>query len=134
MNLSRPAIVPVVGVTFVPTYPNNLLLLAQVAQAAEANGEQLPVVLVRNPANPYDANATEVHIPALGDMAMIGHLSREIAARIAPRLDGGARYVSVVHWVRIDPDHLDRPGIDVSIARVLDDETLALFDPQPEDD
>lgn len=119
MTLSRLAIVPVVGVTFVPAYPNNLLLLGEVAAEAAARKEALTVALRRNLENPYDANATEVHIPALGDMAMIGHLSREIAARIAPRLDAGDQFLAEVYWVRIDPDHLDRPGIDISIARVV---------------
>lgn len=118
-KLSRPAFVPVVGVTFVATYPTNLLLLAEQAEWAERQGEQLTAILVRNPQNPYDANAIEVHVPALGDMAMIGHLSREIAARLAPRLDAGDRYEVKVSWVRINPDHLDRPGIDLSICRVV---------------
>lgn len=121
-TLTRTVFVKVVGVTFVAGYPNNLLLLGEVAAAAEQRGERLAVVLVRNPANPHDANAIEVHVPALGDMAMIGHLARDVAARLAPRLDAGDRYVTEVSWVRIDPTHLDRPGIDIAIARVVDAE------------
>lgn len=116
---TRAKLVKVVGVTFVPSYPSNLLLLRDIALAAEDQGERLAVLLIRNPANPHDANAVEVHVPALGDMAMIGHIDRENAARLAPRLDAGDRFLAELAWVRIDPAHTDRPGIDVSIARVV---------------
>lgn len=118
--MSATKIVPVVGVTFVPSYPNNLHMLRQIEAEAVASrrGEWLNVVLVRNPANPHDTNAIEVHVPALGDeMAMIGHLSRDIAARLAPLLDQGVRFTSQLCGVRINPEHMDRPGIDVAIAR-----------------
>lgn len=118
--MSATKIVPVVGVTFVPSYPNNLLMLRQIEADAvtDGHGEWLNVVLVRNPANPHDANAIEVHVPVLGDMAMIGHVPRDIAARLAPLLDQGIKFHSQLSGVRINPDHIDRPGIDVAIARV----------------
>lgn len=47
-----------------------------------ANGD--PLVLVRNPDNPYDANAIEVHTPS---GIMVGHINKEIAADLAPILD-----------------------------------------------
>ena len=116
--MSATKIVAVVGVTFVPAYPNNLHMLAQVANDMPGS-EHLAVVLVRNPANPYDANAIEVHVPALGtDMAMIGHVDRHNAARLAPLLDQGIRFHTSITGVRINPNHMDRPGIDVSISRV----------------
>lgn len=110
-------VVPVVGVTFVATYPYNLLALRDVSMDAEQRGERLAVVLVRNPANPYDANAVEVHVPALGEMAMIGHVSAENAARLAPLMDQGITFRAEIAGARIHPDHTDRPGIDVAIAR-----------------
>ena len=122
-TLSRAAVVPVVGVSFTKHYPTNLHVLQLAANGAEVAGEPLPALLIRNPENPYDANAIEVHVPALGDMAMIGHLSREIAQRMAPRIDQGDRYQATVHWVRINPDHPDRPGIDLRVARVIEGES-----------
>lgn len=108
-------IVGVVGVTFVPYYPTNLHLLADITTGL--TDERLPVILVRNPANPYDANAVEIHIPALGEMAMIGHVPRDQAARLAPLMDSGIEFVAEVAWCRIDPAHYDKLGIDVAVRR-----------------
>jgi hypothetical protein len=120
---TRTRIVKVVGVTFTRGYPSNILLLRDIAEAAEATGERLTVVLVRNPDNPHDANAVEIHVPALGDMAMIGHVPRDAAARLAARMDAGDRFKAEVAWTRNDPAHTDRPGIDIAIARVLEPNT-----------
>jgi hypothetical protein len=111
------ATVAVVGVTFVPAYPANLHRLAEVHDDL-TRGEPLSVVLRRNPVNPHDANAIEVHVPALGDLAMIGHVPRDVAARLAPKLDAGATYETWVADVRINPKHMDRPGIDIGVKRV----------------
>lgn len=111
----------VVGVSFVNAYPDNLYALDQAQHEAQASGEPLTVVLVRNPDNAYDANAIEVHVPALGESwAMIGHLTRPIAARLAPEMDGGAHWAAAVESVLIDPAHLDNPGISIQCARVAD--------------
>ena len=110
--------VKVVGVSFTAAYPANLLLLSKMVADAEVVGERLPVLLVRNPANEYDTNAVEVHVPCLGDLAMIGHVDRDNAARLAPRMDGGDVFLCSVTDVRIDPYHPDRPGIDIGVARV----------------
>ena len=74
MELTRARIVKVVGVTFAAGYPNNLLRLADVAAQAAESGERLNVQLIRRPDNPYDRNAIENHVPALG--APIGHVDR----------------------------------------------------------
>lgn len=118
-TVTQPAIVKVVGVTFTKTYPANLLRLAEVDAQHRANQEHLTVVLVRNPDNFYDQNAVEVHVPALGDMAMIGHIPATVAARLAPRLDAGDKFLAEVRWVRVDPEHPDNPGIDIAITRVI---------------
>jgi single-stranded-DNA-specific exonuclease len=47
-----------------------------------------PVELRRQPDNPHDANAIGVFFGALH----VGYLRREIARRLAPKLDGGERY------------------------------------------
>jgi len=84
--------------------------------------EPLAVVLVRNPDNEYDANAIEVHIPALGEMGFIGHLTRPIAARLAPEIDSGTQWAAAVVSVLIDPDHMDRPGISIECVRAPEQE------------
>lgn len=113
----------VVGVSFVPAHPDNLLALNQAQIEAQHSGEPLSVVLVRNPGNAYDSNAIEVHVPALGEeWAMIGHLTRPIAARLAPEMDGGTRWAAAVESVLIHPDHLDNPGISINCARVREEE------------
>lgn len=106
----------VVGVTFVAGYPEHLHRMAQypAANAAE-NGEGLAAVVIRNPANPHDANAIEVHVPAID--SMIGHVPRQIAAELAPLLDSGTQY-HVRVWTRIDPNHPDRPGASVELKPV----------------
>jgi hypothetical protein len=119
--------VHVVGVSFVGEpvpYPENLRrveaaweareLLAQTVGAPD--GEGIPAVLMRNPANRVDANAVEVHVPSVG--SMIGHLPRALAQRIAPALDAGQLYEATIYDVRTDPDHPERPGVHVVVRRV----------------
>lgn len=110
-------LVSVVGVTFAKGYPKNLLLLADLIRQQWPVDEPLAVILVRNPANEHDANAVEVHVPALGELAMIGHVSRDNAARLAPLMDDGIAFECWVAQTRINPEHLDRPGIDIAITR-----------------
>lgn len=104
----------VVGVTFVPGYPAHLHQMAQypAANAAE-KGEGLAAEVRRNPANPHDGNAIEVHVQAIG--SMIGHVPRQIAAELAPLMDAGQQY-NVRAWTRIDPDHPDKPGATVKLT------------------
>lgn len=105
------------GVSFAPGYPDNITVLDQVAAEAHRSGEPLVVVLKRNPANEYDANAIEVHVPALGDeYGMIGHLTRPIAARLAPEMDSGVEWRAAIESVLINPEFPDRPGISIKCA------------------
>lgn len=106
----------VVGVSFTAGYPGNLHALASHWELA--NREPIPVVLIRNPANPHDSNAIEVHVPALGDLGMIGHLRRDLAAHLAPLLDAGELWQAWIYQLRINPHHPDRPGIDIGIRPV----------------
>jgi hypothetical protein len=117
--LASPFTVKVVGVSFVPAHPDNLWALDRAQIEADTQGEPLTVILVRNPENAYDSNAIEVHVPALGERwAMIGHLTRPIAARMAPEMDAGVRWAAEVVSVLIDPNHLDNPGVSITCARV----------------
>jgi len=62
--------------------------------------------LRRNPQNPHDPNAIEVH----GPTGMLGHLSASVASYMAPMIDRGIRY-HVLLEPRIDPDHPENPGV-----------------------
>lgn len=106
----------VVGVTFATGYPDNLHRLAEVHDDI-TRGEPLTVELRRNPDNGHDANAVEIHVPVLGELAMIGHVPRDTAAKLAPRMDEGVAFEAWVRDVRIDPKHMDRPGIDIAVVR-----------------
>jgi hypothetical protein len=116
-----PFTVKVVGVTFVPGYPDNLLKLEEMCRGLDLASESLPVVLVRNPLNEHDPNAIEVHMPAMDQIGMIGHLPAEMAARLAPELDAGVHWLAELFQVLINFSHMDRPGISVRLQRVVDD-------------
>ena len=117
-GVSRHRAIKVVGVTFTPNYPQNLIRLREIAEPAEARGEYLTAILRRNPANPHDANAVEVHVPALGDLGMVGHVPADQAARLAPRMDAGERFAAAVFWVRIDPSAPANPGLSIIVRTV----------------
>ena len=123
--LPSPFTAKVVGVTFTPTYPDNLhqldALLRSVERHPGSHGEGAPAIIVRNPDNTFDSNACEVHVPALGDMGMIGHLPAPVAARLAPELDAGSTWQGHVVEVLIHPEHEERPGITVKLERVEED-------------
>ena len=60
--------IPVAGMTFRPGYPGNIQRLIGFFDGMKPQ-EQLEgvvAVLVRDPANEYDPNAVEVHVPMLG--------------------------------------------------------------------
>lgn len=113
MSVAVVDVVDVVGVSFVSTYPNNLHQLARLTTQVAT----VPAVLVRNPANKFDTNAVEVHVPSLGDRPMVGHVPADTAERLAPLMDDGVPFVATVADVRIDPAHPDRPGMSVRIER-----------------
>lgn len=104
-------IVRVVGVTFVDEYPTNLHRLAIVHTHRT---EDIELNLVRNPENPYDNNAVEVrHM-----VYMLGHLPKEVAARIAPLLDAGQEIIATVFQVLISQENPNQPGLDILLDGV----------------
>ena len=123
--LPSPFISKIVGVTFTEGYPENLHGLAALLDSIErhpgSHGEGAPAIIVRNPDNSFDANACEVHVPALGSRGMIGHLPAPLAARLAPELDAGGIWQGHVVEVLVHPDHDDRPGITVKLERIEED-------------
>lgn len=106
------------GVTFVDGYPQNLLALRDPADRAWQQGECLTAVLVRNPANPHDSNAIEIHVPSVG---MVGHMPKHLAAKGAPAMDAGIRFAAEVVGVAFDDQHPDKPGIEIRVWRAEDD-------------
>jgi hypothetical protein len=120
--LVSPFEVKVVGVTHTPTYPQNLMMLHFSAEQAASLDEPLSVIVVRNPDNEMDPNACEIHVPALGESAMVGWLPTAMAARLAPELDAGARWQGGVVAVLITPGHEDRPGISINLHRVVQED------------
>lgn len=103
----------VVGVTFCDGYPDNLHDLHAIIAEHGRPDEGIAAVLIRDPDNAYDPNAVQVHVPAVG---RIGSLPRSLAAKVAPSIDNGGTWLAEVTGVRINPDHDDRPGVDVLIA------------------
>lgn len=111
----------VVGVTFTPGYPDNLVAVERawydrmLTMPDGVDPEPIPVVLVANPDNEVDPNAVEVHVPAVG---LVGHLPRHLAARLSPNLLDGEPWEAGVEVVATHPDHPDRPGLSVHVHRV----------------
>jgi len=124
----------VVGLSFVEGYPQNLYALQKAAATPnpqsvgehpvfagyrDGDAEPLPVILKRNPDNPYDSNAIEVHSPQIG---MLGHVPRDVAARWAADLDAGQKFRTGVAAVLVSPGHEDNPGISIAVRRVVEAE------------
>lgn len=107
---------PVVGVSFTPHYPNNLLMLEEALMEAGMRGEQLACIIIRNPDNPHDPNACEVHVPALGPDGFVGFITAPLAARLAPAIDAGVEWSGHVSQLRLH--HLDRPGLEITLEQV----------------
>jgi hypothetical protein len=102
-----------VGVTFTgPGYADRLGWLQAEHIRSTAEGHSIAALLIRNPANPHDGNAVEVHIAGVG---MVGHIGGGMARRLAPLLDNGERWRAVLDEVIVDPDHPTNPGIAVTI-------------------
>ena len=64
------------------------------ALAADAVAPGRALELRRDPSNPHDANAIQVHPAAGGEQ--VGWVPRELAAELAPELDGGREWAAVV--------------------------------------
>lgn len=105
----------VVGLTFTERYPDWCYELADALEADTHLGESLPVVLKANPANKFDADAIEVHVPFLN--SMVGHIPRTHNRPIAEGMRAGFIYLAELA-VRIHPDHPENPGLDITIKRM----------------
>lgn len=92
----------VVGVTFIDGYPANLIrLLAVLAETGSIRAH-----VRRNPDNKYDSNACEVWV----DESMIGHLDKETAAKVAPKLDSGSECEISIVSIGFANGNTSKPG------------------------
>ena len=109
----------VIGVSYALAWPGNLYELERIQFMAVDMGEPIPVVLVREPTNEHDPNAISVHIPSLGErMAKVGHIPRGLAAKMAPHLDAGERWLGEVAQLRLNHEHPEHPGLQVRVRKV----------------
>lgn len=107
-----------VGATFVPGYPDNVLALEAAWGSLTVQEHRLRASLVRNPENESDPNAVEVHVLTFG---MLGHLPAALAARIAPELDAGQRWRCWIERVKVNTEHLKQPGVELRLERVREE-------------
>lgn len=121
--------VRVVGLTFRPGYPETVHAIAeaieqdahdQIRSATRLDGGPStplrPVALIEWDAdNAADPNAVAVHVPMLGRRSFVGFIPKELAARWAKRLDQGEKVTAEVTAVPIDPLHLDRPALEITV-------------------
>jgi len=92
---------------------------------AEALVAGRTVTLVREPGNPADPHAVSVWLADDDGQAWrIGYLDRTVAARLAPRLEEGARVIAVLDgWIEEPGGRWERPLIRIEFeADVRSDE------------
>lgn len=106
----------VAGESYRDEYPDNLLCLA--ALLSSLDGSEWPTVLLeRDPTNPYDAAAIEVHV--VSGIGHVGYVPNALAQILAPMLDDGAVISCSAVEVRIHDDHPEFPGLTIS-ARLVE--------------
>lgn len=91
------------------------LKAANEAAMATQGDEGVIGVLIREPENPYDPNAVQVHVPGIGKVGWVPAKTGD-SARISAQLDAGYQVHCAV-YARIDPDHPDNPGVTAVLWR-----------------
>lgn len=146
-RLPRRFTVPVAGCSFRPLYPDNVKFLGELVADLERvrrdpgarshfrrgyvdRIEQaliegaVPVELRREPDNPADPLAVAIWMPLVPEVGSIGFIPATTSGCLAPLLavamDDGEHWEGCIplDGVRIHPDHLDHPGIQVTVWRV----------------
>ena len=113
MPVPSPFKTKVVGLSFVQGYPHNIERLNEFADSGPLDAE-----LRRNPQNPHDSNAVEVHVGVLGSgYSMIGHVPAKVAERIAPEMDRGTQWNVKIELIAIHPEHPFNPGVHLVLSR-----------------
>lgn len=98
----------VVGVSFSENYPNNIYALAKDVALMSALCQ-----LVREPNNEHDENAIRVDVNG----STIGHIPRLIAIVLAPKIDGGEKWVAAVHSIVVSNENVNQPGLKINVWR-----------------
>jgi hypothetical protein len=99
----------IVGLTFNKDYPSNVFALS----ARVATG-RVPIDLIREKDNQYDANAIAVVV----DGKTIGHVPRLIAAVLAPDMDAGSAWNAHVESIAIATENPQQPGVKMLLWKV----------------
>lgn len=110
----------VVGMTFVPGYPETIGFLEAALMHHEFDGAPAPKARIeRDPRNEHDANAVRVSVelPVLGDV-FLGHVPAPVAAGLAPRLDGGETWECEIAEVRTHEETPASPAVLIRLYRV----------------
>jgi hypothetical protein len=87
------------------------------AIASDAVAPGKPLELRRDPGNEHDPNAIAVHS---GDGDQVGWVPRELAAELAPRLDGGEPWSAIVLREQRRSPRDPRHGLTMLLAPAAD--------------
>lgn len=104
----QPTQLRLAGVSFVDSYPQNLLALVGRLQDAP-----LPLEIVRDPNNKFDPNAISIRL----DGAHLGFIPKDLAAQIAPLIDAGGLFSADAMYVAVSDENPDRPGIEIELTK-----------------
>lgn len=96
----------VVGVSFQSGYPKTFH-----KWAALPKGRLPSCKLKREPDNPHDPNAVAVVVGRV----RVGHLPRDVASWVAPRMDAGEMFAATVETVDVYPDKPHSPSMTINV-------------------
>ena len=103
--------VTVTGVTFAPHYPRNVY---EVQKWYVLRGK-CEARLERELDNEHDPNAVKVGALTPNGLIELGHLPRDVAARVAPELDAGTRWTAAIE--SMGEEVMGRPWVSVRLWR-----------------
>lgn len=104
----QPTRIRLAGVSFVDTYPANLLALVDILR-----DEPMPLEIVRDPGNKFDPQAISIRLNG----EHLGFIPKDLAATIAPQIDAGALYAADAMYVAVSPDNPDRLGLEIELTK-----------------
>lgn len=100
-----------VGVSFQPTYPDNLLVIARITN----DGGVVHYALAPDPTNAVDPLA--VHVVCTDTGEVLGHLPKALGNRLSPLLDT-EEWDVVDGWVTVSGRDPSKPGLRLKVRRV----------------
>lgn len=104
-SMPSPVELRVVGLTYRPGYPQNIL---------DLQGREGERVKLKRTKNKYDHSAVSVVFEA----QRLGYLSRGMAKFMAPELDKGVKWRAWLFEVKVNEEYPDRPGLWITAERV----------------